>query len=199
VNGVYRSDRIVLAGLGGRGLLEFSDLAFEVGEILETLVDRSEPQVGHVVEGPEPLEYRHTDPVARNLEPDGPELLFDVGDELIDRCIVETPVSRALDPRPELDAVERFDRATALGNEQRCFFDPFVGGEPPTARKTLATATNRRSFLTDTRVDNLVVVRSAVRTAHENTLILSVRVRLSGSNGIGSVGRHVDRLAGDQR
>ncbi len=147
--------------------MELAHLALEIGEVLEALVDRSEAQVGDVVEPAEPLEHGHPDPVARDLAADCPQLLFDVGDQPVDRGVVEASGRGALDPGTELRRQERFGRARPLADDEGRFFDPLIGREPATARQAFAPTTNGHRLRRLARVDHLVVVRPAVRTAHE--------------------------------
>src|SRR6516165_594135 len=64
--GNYRNPRLRMrwsALFRLRRLLQLADLALEVGEVLEPLVDRREPEVGDVIEGPQPFQHGHPDPV----------------------------------------------------------------------------------------------------------------------------------------
>ena len=70
-----------------------TDLALEVGDVLEALVDRREAQVGDVVEAAQPLEHGQADPVAADLAALGPQLLLHLGRDGVDRRLVE-PVRR---------------------------------------------------------------------------------------------------------
>jgi hypothetical protein len=93
---------------------------------------------------------------------------------LVDGRGVEPPGGRPLDSRSELRRVEGLGRTGALADEQRSVLDPLVSGEAPPARQALSPAADRYLILRKARIDDLVVVRPAGGTAHENTVIGSI-------------------------
>src|SRR5262249_27507230 len=68
-----------------------------------------------------------------------------------------------------------------LADEERRLVDPFVRREPASTREAFAAAPDGRRFLREPRVDDLVVVGSAVRTTHEATVTPSLRPRAGPS------------------
>ena len=62
-------------------LLQLHDLALEVAEVVETLVDGREPHRRHRVELPEPFEDCEPDPLAANLVAARPRRFLDFGGE----------------------------------------------------------------------------------------------------------------------
>ncbi len=181
------------APLGSGRLLQLPDLAFEVREILEALVDRGEPQVRNRIEPTQALEDRHADAIAGNLAARGAHLLLDVGDDGVDRRFVEAATRRAFDTGADLRAIERLGEPRALAHEHRDFLDPFVRGVAAATRETFTPAADRDRVLDESRIDDLVVVRAAVRTTHTPTV--------TGAD-VGRAASRVapfDRLAGHDR
>src|SRR5262249_8410098 len=66
---------------------------------------------------------------------------------------------------------ERDKLARALAHHERGFLVALIGGEPLAALEALPSATDRRALLGRPRVDDLVVVDPAVRTAHAATVV----------------------------
>src|SRR5579884_2095258 len=160
-----------------RRLLEHPDLPLEVAQILEPLVHGREAHVRHRVEGPQALEHRQADLLARHLGPRTlAQLLLDVRDDRVDGRVVDGPVLRgARDPRRHLRTVERLARAGALHDEERHLFHALVRREPSPARQALAPAPDRGAFVSDPGVDDLVVERVAERAPHRPNRTEGVR------------------------
>ena len=122
------------------------------------------------------------------------ELLFDSRHDRVDRRRRRGGRARPARCRPAAWPVERLDVAPTLAHEQRRVLDPFVGGEATTAGQALPPAPDRARLVGEARVDDLVVVRPAVRTAHEPTVIRSVpnarhEIGALRDQGVGTVSR----------
>ncbi len=139
------------AHLGSLSLLRRSlgeqlvNLALEVLEVLEALVDRCEADVGDVVQGAQLLHRERTDAGARDLRQAGAaQLALDrVGGAL--RGILGNRASgqRLRQPGRQLVAVELLAGAVALDDDQPRGLDALVRGEPGGAGGALAATADR--------------------------------------------------------
>src|SRR5258705_10998331 len=129
-------------------LLELDDLALEVAEVVETLVDGRESHGGDRVELAQPLEHRAADPLARDLVTTRSGGVFDLVREGVDGSRVDrAPGDRSFDPGADLLEVERLSRARPFDDHQRELVDALVGGEPGAAARALPPAPPRRAFV----------------------------------------------------
>src|SRR5688572_17202112 len=159
------------AALGLGGLLQLAHRALEVLDVLEALVDGGEPQVGDVVEQPQPLEHGQAEALARGLGALTTDLLLHLGGQRRDRALLDRAVGDgALDAGGELVAVERLALPRPLHDHQRDLLEPLVGRPPAAADEALAPAADRRAVLGQPRVDDLVVDSLAERAPHDSTV-----------------------------
>src|SRR5262245_35814919 len=119
-----------------------------------------------MVEGAQPLEHGHTNLVGADLVAGRAELLFDVGDHAIEHRVVEPARAGTLDPGAQLRAIERLRDAGTLADGQRDILDALVRRVPPTARQALPPSSDRGTLFRNARIDDLVVVLTAVGTPH---------------------------------
>src|SRR5215210_5925863 len=179
-------------------LLEHRDLALEVGDVLEALVDGREPQVRDGVDRLQALEHRETDAFARDLRPGGAHLLLDLAGQRRHRALGDRATGhRVCDAGRELDPLERLLDARPLHDDQRELLEPLVGGETTPARDALAPPADGRAFVRRTRVDHLVVGRLAVRATHGATVPPADSGTGHGARPVS--GRPADDLARDER
>src|SRR5687768_592331 len=160
-----------LAGTAFRGLFrdERSELAFEVPQLLEVLVDAGEPHVGHVVELLQALEHLEADLPGRDLGPLARQALLDPFREAFHLLLGDRPVREGLvDPGHHLLAIPGLPGLIALHHHQTGPLDPFVGGEPPAARQALTPPSDRLLALGGARVHDLVLRVTAPWTSHGN-------------------------------
>src|SRR6476620_885052 len=97
-----------LPTLGFGGLLELHDLAFEVADVRETLVDGGEAQVRHRVERAEMVEHGEAEELAPHLGSLAPGPFLDVVGDDPGRVWRHRPAGdRELDPGLALGPLER--------------------------------------------------------------------------------------------
>ena len=162
-----------LSALGLGGLLELADLTLEVGEVLEALVDRREPQVRDRGRAPAAARARPCRPGrSRPRRPSARSSSSTSATSCVDRRRVEPAVADRSMPARSLARSNGSVAPDALARRASGdLLDPLVGREPAAARQALAPAPDRDRLVGQARVDDLVVVRPAVGTAHETTVI----------------------------
>src|SRR5262245_66475034 len=166
---------VALATLRFRGLLELHDLSLEVADVLEALVDRREAEVRDGIKGAEVLEHRQAEEPALDRRTRAPGPLLDiVGDDPGGVGRHRPSRDRELDAGLELGAVERHELARALPDQERGLLVALVGREPLTTGEALPPAPNRGALVGRPRVDHLVVIDPAVRTAHAAPVVTSI-------------------------
>ena len=135
-------------------------------------VDGGEAQIGDVVESTEPFEDSHPDLLTGHLGPFAPQRLFDLLGQFLELLLGDGPVlGGGPHPGDDLGPVERLPLTGPLGHPQRSFFEALIGREPPPARQALATPADDAAFLSQTRVDDLVVETLTPRTPHTANLV----------------------------
>src|SRR5207247_378915 len=117
--------------------LELVDLALEVGQILEALVDRSEAQVRDRVELAQALEHRHADLLARDLGPAVAQGFGELDDDRVHGVGLEPSARGARDARGELGVLERLDTPRALAHRERHVERALERRESTAAREAL--------------------------------------------------------------
>src|SRR5919109_2537265 len=149
-------------------LQQRAQLPFEVGDLLEVLVDAGEPEIGDLVDVPELPEDLDADLLRGDLRPLPTEPLLDPVDELLHLEVRDRPVLGGLeDAGRHLLPPERVARAVPLADDEPDVLDPLVGGEAPVAGIALAPTADRRSAVGGPGVHDPVVVGTAPRTSHE--------------------------------
>src|SRR5579862_3258916 len=143
----------------------------EVVRLGEPLVHTGETEVGDLVEGTQPFEHGEPDLFGADLGPGEPHLLLHLERDIVELRVGEGPVFRG-GPQAgdDLGAVPRLAVARPLDHQQGHVLDPLIGGEAPAAAQALPPPPDRRSVLSEPRVDDLVVERRAHRAAHPPTL-----------------------------
>lgn len=158
--------------LGLGGLREEQDLAFEVGQLAEVLVDAGKPQVGDLVELAETVEHLQTDPLTRQrVDPFESEAILYRYRERLELALVDRPVlGRSTESTENLRAIERDPVARALHYVQDNFFETLERGEASSAHQALPAATDGGAVVSRPRVDDLVIVLTAGGAPHAPTL-----------------------------
>jgi hypothetical protein len=126
-----------------------------------------------VIQVAQPLEHGPPDPVAGNFAAGRSQVFFDADHDCVDRVVVETAGPGVRDPGAQLRAIERLDFTRPLAHHHGDVLDPFIGRVAPSAHEALTAAPNRGTVLGQTRVDDLVVIRSAIRALHDRKLQLA--------------------------
>ena len=149
----------------GAQLAEQFELVLEVGGGVEVLVHRREPQVGDLVEQPQPIEHRQTDPTAGDLATRPAASRLRPRPSAVRSALRSTgrPFVAARTPQAILSRSNGCDRAVGLDHGQRHFLDPLEGGEPVVHVRHCRRRRTERALLGETRVDDFGVVGLAGR------------------------------------
>ena len=160
------------SALGGCRLGQESDLALEVSEVLEALIDTGEPDIGHLVKTLESLEYGYAEILSRHdrIAP-ASQVIFDrLGNtrnlSIIDRSVL----AGRTDPSRHLEVVEWLSHSGPLLHDKRQLFDSFEGSETLRTCHALTTATDRSTILGHARVHNPIIICRAEGTTHTLTI-----------------------------
>ena len=148
-------------------LVSSPDLAPEVVDALEALVDAGEPQVGDLVDHPEVLEHRQTHLLRRGLPALVTQLVLDLtGDDVELLLGHRTVLGGRPQPVDQLAPVERLAQARALDHDQRDLVDPLEGGVAVPAAGAFPAAPDGGPVLGHPRVHDPIVVGQAPGTTH---------------------------------
>src|SRR5580704_3961332 len=146
-------------------LAQSGNLILEVGERLESSVDRGEPEVGHLVQIPERAQDGQAHLVRGDLaqSPRPDRLLHLLGQDrqlvLADRPSLACPLHATDDLVPG----EGLGDTAALGDHQD---DRLLGGEPPPALRACPAAADRGAVIGRPAVDDPAVGVPAERAVH---------------------------------
>src|SRR5262245_24266942 len=154
-------------GIGfGRGALALGrharDETLEVTHPGEVMIDRSEADVGHLIELGEALHGQSAQAAGLDLGlPAQLDLAHDAVDDAVDALLVDPALARRDHDRAlELLAVERDALALALEHGQLAQLDALEGGEARAAGVALAPPANRPGLLDRPRVLDLIIIRT---------------------------------------
>src|SRR3954447_16249091 len=147
------------------------DLALEVLEVVEALVDAREPDVCDVVELAQLLHREGADQRRRDLgRALRPKLRLDLVGRPLGGIVGDRSAGQRLaQARGELLAVELLPSAIALDDDEPGGLDPFVGREPRRTGRALPAAADRRGIVEVARVDDPGLAGSAMGTAHRDS------------------------------
>src|ERR1035437_10047362 len=150
------------------GGVQAVDLALQVGQVLERLVDAGEADIGDLVEPTQALHCQRADPLRGHLGDTGrAQLDLDRIGGLLGRLIGDGPPREGLaQAAGQLVPVELLATTVALDHDQAGSLGPLVGGEAHAARGTLAPAPDRGGVIEVTRVDDTRLAVAALWTAH---------------------------------
>src|SRR5689334_13107288 len=138
-------------------LQQQAELALEVGDLLEVLVDAGEAHVGDVVQLAQQRQHLETDLLRGHDGALPAELLLHLGGQLLDLLLGHRPVLDGLrDAGGHLRAVEGLLAAVPLGDEEARFLGALVRGEPAVTVQALAPPADRAPALRSPRVDDAV-------------------------------------------
>src|SRR3954463_2249307 len=152
-------------------LLEAPQLALEVPQLLEVLVDAREPQIRDLVHLGEVAKNLESHVLGRNLGAATTEVLLHSVDERGELLLGDRPVrDRLPDARDDLHPVVGLVRARALHDCQSQGFHALHGREAPLARTTLPSPADRGSVVDGPGVDHPVVRLTTPGAPHQPTV-----------------------------
>src|ERR1700722_12259563 len=153
---------------GAAGLAQARDLVLEVGERLETPVDRGEPQVGHLVQFPQRAEDGQAHFVRGDFgQAAGPDRFLHLLSQDGQLVLADRPaLAGTLHAADDLVPGERLGDPAALGHHQD---DRLLRGEPAAALRARPPATDRGTVVRGPAVDDPAVRMPTERAVHAIT------------------------------
>src|SRR4029077_14410375 len=146
-------------------LAQSGDLILEVGERLESSVDRGEPEVGHLVQIPERAQDGQAHLVRGDLaQPPCPDRLLHLLGQDCQLVLADRPsLACPLHATDDLVPGEGLGDTAALGDHQD---DRLLGGEPPSALRARPATADRGAIIGRPAVDDPAVGVPAERAVH---------------------------------